>query len=89
MKRKVLTAAGICIGILIFTEGTRYFVQNQKCQKQLFDLEKEGKAFIFAPSNPPKMSTYTMDREVEQQLYDLGMKDFHDGEAQLKTFLTV
>ena len=60
-----------------------------KCQKQLFDLEKEGKAFIFAPSNPPKMSTYTMDREVEQQLYDLGMKDFHDGEAQLKTFLTV
>lgn len=60
-----------------------------KCQKQLFNLEKEGKAFIFAPSNPPKMSTYTMDREVEQQLYDLGMKDFHDGEAQLKTFLTV
>ena len=89
MKRKVLTAAGICIGILIFIEGTRYFVQNQKCQKQLFNLEKEGKAFIFAPSNPPKMSTYTMDREVEQQLYDLGMKDFHDGEAQLKTFLTV
>ena len=89
MKRKVLTAAGICIGILIFAEGSRYFVQNQKCQKQLFDLEKEGKAFIFAPSNPPKMSTYTMDREVEQQLYDLGMKDFHDGEAQLKTFLTV
>ena len=60
-----------------------------KCQQQLYNLEKEGKAFIFAPSNPPKMSTYTMDREVEQQLYDLGMKDFHDGEAQLKTFLTV
>ena len=87
MKRKVLTAAGICIGILIFTEGTRYFVQNQKCQKQLFDLEKEGKAFIFAPSNPPKMSTYTMDREVEQQLYDHGMKDFHDAEDRFKKFL--
>ena len=39
MKRKVLTAAGICIGILIFTEGTRYFVQNQKCQKQLFAMD--------------------------------------------------
>lgn len=39
MKRKVLTAAGICIGILIFTEGSRYFVQNQKCQKQLFAMD--------------------------------------------------
>ncbi|MFR5701005.1 MAG: DUF6363 domain-containing protein [Eubacterium ramulus] len=57
-----------------------------KCQQQLFDLEKEGKAFIFAPSNPPKMSTYTMDREVEQQLYDLGMKDFHDAEIDSNLF---
>ena len=39
MKRKVLTAAGICIGILIRTEGSRYFVQNQKCQKQLFAMD--------------------------------------------------
>ena len=39
MKRKVLTAAGICIGILILTEGSRYFVQNQKCQKQLFAMD--------------------------------------------------
>ena len=39
MKRKVLTAAGICIGILIFAEGSRYFVQNQKCQKQLFAMD--------------------------------------------------
>ena len=66
MKRKVLTAAGICIGILIFTEGTRYFVQNQKCQKQLFDLEKEGKAFIFAPSNPPKWSLPHMVKTVKK-----------------------
>lgn len=39
MKRKVLTATGICIGILILTEGSRYFVQNQKCQKQLFAMD--------------------------------------------------
>ena len=39
MKRKVLKAAGICIGILILTEGSRYFVQNQKCQKQLFAMD--------------------------------------------------
>ena len=46
-----------------------------KSQKRLYDLEKNGKAFIFAPSAPPKMSTYTMDRAVEQQLYDLGLQD--------------
>ena len=39
MKRKVLTEAGICIGILIFAKGGRYFVQNQKCQKQLFAMD--------------------------------------------------
>ena len=39
MKRKVLPAAGICIGFLILTEGSRYFVQNQKCQKQLFAMD--------------------------------------------------
>ena len=39
MKRKVLTAAGLCIGILILAEGGRYFVQNKKCQKQLFAMD--------------------------------------------------
>lgn len=51
-------------------------IMYKACQDKLSELEKEGKAFIFAPSNPPKMSTYTMDREVEQQLYDLGIADF-------------
>ena len=52
-------------------------IMYQACQEKLYALEKEGKAFIFAPSNPPKMGTYTMDREVEQQLYDLGIADFN------------
>lgn len=51
-------------------------IMYKACQDKLSELEKEGKAFIFAPSNPPKMSTYTMDRAVEQQLYDLGIADF-------------
>lgn len=51
-------------------------IMYKACQDKLLELEKEGKAFIFAPSNPPKMSTYTMDRAVEQQLYDLGIADF-------------
>lgn len=58
-----------------------------KSQKYLYDLEKDGKAFIFAPSAPPKMSTYTMDRAVEQQLYDLGLQDYHTVEKALQGFM--
>lgn len=63
-------------------------IMYQACQKQLFELEKEGKAFVFAPSNPPKMGTYTMDRDIEQQLYDLGMKDFNKLHSKLDIFLS-
>lgn len=62
-------------------------IMYRKCQKQLFELEKVGKAFIFAPSDPPKMSTYTMDPDVEQQLYDLGLKDFETLHDKLNLFL--
>ena len=58
-----------------------------KSQKYLYDLEKDGKAFIFAPSAPPKMSTYTMERAVEQQLYDLGLQDYHTAEKALQGFM--
>lgn len=62
-------------------------IMYAKGQKRLYDLEKDGKAFIFAPSAPPKMSTYTMDRAVEQQLYDLGLRDFNTARQQFKSFL--
>ena len=52
MKRKVLTAAGICIGILILTEGSRYFVQNQKCQKQLFAMDTYMEFTAYGKNRP-------------------------------------
>ena len=33
------------------------------------------------------MSTYTMDRAVEQQLYDLGLQDYHTAEKALQGFM--
>ena len=54
----------------------RRHVMYGACQAHAFTLENHGKAFIFAPSNPPKMSTYTMDIEIEQTLYDLGISDY-------------
>lgn len=46
-------------------------------------LEEKGKTFIFAPSENLKMGTYSMDIEVEEQLYQLGLDDF---EAQKDAF---
>lgn len=59
----------------------------QKCQGQAFELEKEGTAFLFAPSEHLKMGTYTMDPAIEQQLYELGLKDFARRSDDLKDFL--
>lgn len=62
-------------------------IMYRKCQKQLFELEKEGKAFIFALNNPPKVGTYTMDPKIEQQLYEMGLKDFEELHDKLNLFL--
>ena len=59
----------------------------QACQKRAFELEKEGTAFLFAPSEHLKMSTYTMDITIERQLYELGLKDFARQSDALKDFL--
>ncbi|MBR0085359.1 MAG: patatin family protein, partial [Lachnospiraceae bacterium] len=45
-------------------------------QKYMFRAEEKGKAFIFAPSDPPKMGTYTKDPRIEQELFDLGVSDY-------------
>lgn len=60
----------------------------QKCQSQLYDLEKKGRAFVFAPSKQLKMGTYSMDREIEQQLYDLGLQDFETLHTKLDAFIS-
>lgn len=55
--------------------------------RHIFDLEKEGKAFVLCPSEHLKMSTYAMDAEANQKLYDLGVSDYNEKAAALKAFL--
>ncbi|MCR5273627.1 MAG: patatin family protein [Lachnospiraceae bacterium] len=62
-------------------------VMYQKAMRQLKKYESEGKAFVFAPSNPPKMSSFTKDPATERELYDLGLSDFENLKADLLTFL--
>ncbi len=56
-------------------------------QKRIFELEKEGKAFIFAPSEHLAMDTYSMDIEANKKLYQLGFHDYAAQKADLLRFL--
>ena len=66
--------------------NTRHIMYTE-CQQKLFALEKEGRAFVFAPFDPPKLSTYTMDKEVNQKLYDMGFSDYEKYRADFEAFM--
>lgn len=63
-------------------------IMYKQCQDKMFELEKEGKAFLFNPDGSLKMSTYNMDRQVEQELYDMGVRDARSSVEELKKFLS-
>ena len=62
-------------------------IMYRKTRETALKLEQEQKAFLFAPSTDLKTNLITMDAKREQQLYDLGIKDFHTLKEQLEKFL--
>ena len=64
----------------------RYLTYRRQ-QKLMFDLEKAGTAFLFTPETDRKINTFTMDREVNQHMYDLGVRDFRRKQQKLAAFL--
>ncbi len=62
-------------------------IKYTKQMKEMFELEKEGKIFLFAPSEHLAMSTYAMDAPGNQVLYDLALKDYAKQENDLKKFM--
>lgn len=71
----------------IIEDIDRRHITYKENQQEVFDLEKEEKAFVFAPSEPVKVGTYSMKEETERKLYDLGMKDFAARHEVLEHFL--
>lgn len=65
----------------------RHRLYNENFQ-DVFALERQGVAFVFAPSAPIRVGTYTLDEAAEQELYDLGLRDFAQRREQLHQFLT-
>lgn len=55
--------------------------------RDVFSLEKEGTAFVFAASAPMQVSTYSMNEKEERALYDLGRKDYLAQKQALMQFL--
>lgn len=49
--------------------------------------EKDGSAFVFAPTIDHDLSAFCKNAKTEQKLYDLGVKDFNDQLYNLKQFL--
>ena len=65
----------------------RRHIMYGKCQAQAYELEKEGRAFIFAMSEDLNLSTYTMDPKQEMELYDLGLRDYEALREDLHRFI--
>lgn len=65
----------------------RHIAYNQNLQV-VFALEREDKAFVFAPSRPIHVGTYSMNEQTERDLYALGMEDFSKQQDALAAFMT-
>ena len=64
----------------------RHLTYNQNL-KDVFDLERAGKAFVFAPSRPLHVGTCSMNEKAERAIYELGLQDFHRLRGALKQFM--
>ena len=62
-------------------------IMYKKKQDFMYKAEEKGKAFIFSLETDLKFSTYTMDPEINQQLYDLGVQEFYKQEDALMEFM--
>lgn len=51
-------------------------IMYKKCQDEMFELEKEGKAFLFMPSEHLPMKTSETDPKKNLALYDLAIYDY-------------
>lgn len=62
-------------------------IMYTKEQKFMYEQEKKGRVYIFAPSQKLNMGTYTMNPETEEELYQMGLKDFHDQSQEFAAWL--
>lgn len=64
----------------------RHEVYNA-CLNRLWELEKAGRAFVFAPDGAIKISKLRVVEKLEYGLYDAGMRDFAAQKEALRAFM--
>jgi len=55
--------------------------------RHVFDLQKEGKNFVFAPSKNLAMNTFAMDADANYKLYELGLEDYKNNRDAFLRFM--
>ncbi len=55
--------------------------------RKMFELEKQGKVLVIAPSKPLEISTFTKDAVKNQEIYDLGCSDYRSLKQSLQQFM--
>ena len=56
-------------------------------QRQLYRLEKEGKAFIYTVPENIKMGTFSADKATQELLYNCGVEDYDERREELAEFM--
>ena len=62
-------------------------IRYQETLRWVYEMEKEGRIFIFAPPENTGVSTSTKDRELLQKLYDRGVSDYDSMRESLISYL--
>lgn len=62
-------------------------IMYKECQDYMYELERQGKAFIFSLETDLKISTYAMDPVLNKKLYDIGVADFKKKRDALIEFM--
>lgn len=57
--------------------------------KEVAELEKAGKAFVYAPDADIKAGTYSMNEKMERDLYEMGVRHFEERRTELEEFLAL
>ena len=84
--RQIYTLRCLRYPEMIRALNNRHVMYNRQMQ-ELYRMEERGRAFLFAPSDPPAGGTYSTDVAVNQAYYDLGLKDYESLRDSFFAFL--
>ena len=65
----------------------KYYLSQSAISQQITKLEKEKKIFVLRPSQLIPIGRLEKDKEVIQQMYDLGVNDCKNQLKNLKKYL--